>query len=137
MKPKLAKFEEVADKCFGNITHIANAFNVTRKTVYDWINQDKEFADAIELGRDKIVDVAENAVVILAQGIPMLDDKGKRIGWVTPPNPSSAHYILSTVGRKRGYGEHIDVTTDGKALRGVTLTPQEACEYIRQIEESC
>ena len=91
MKPTLAKFEEVADKCFGNITHIANAFNVNRKTVYEWIGNDKEFAEAIELGRDKIVDVAENAVVILAQGIPILDDKGKRVGWVTPPNPSSAH----------------------------------------------
>ena len=129
MKPTLAKFEEVADKCFGNITHIANAFNVNRKTVYEWIGNDKEFAEAIELGRDKIVDVAENAVVILAQGIPILDDKGKRVGWVTPPNPSSAHYILSTKGRKRGYGEHLDINTTVTPSH-YPDSPQDASDYL-------
>lgn len=136
-KPTLEKFEEIADKCFGNVTHIANAFKVSRKTVYEWINQDQHFADAIELCRDKIIDVAENAVVILAQGIPLLDDKGMRVGWVTPPNPSSVHYILSTLGRKRGYGEHIDVTSGGHPIGTRILSPEQAREYLKQIEESC
>lgn len=128
MRPSIKRFEEVADKCFGNITHIANAFKVSRHTIYNWINEDREFAEAIDLGRDKILDVAENAAVVLMQGIPILDDSGKRVGWQVPPNASSANFILGTLGHKRGYGEKVEVTAKVMASHHPT-SPQDAKDY--------
>ena len=44
---------------------------------------------------------------------------------------------LRTLGREEGFGEHIDVTTNSNVLGTRVLTPQEAKEFLRQIEESC
>ena len=87
--------------------------------------------------RGEFLDEVVATARVVALGIPLKDDNGNFAGYQVPPDPSMLRYIMSTLGRSEGFGEHIDVTTDGKALNGITLTPQQAKEYIQQIEESC
>ena len=87
--------------------------------------------------RGEFLDEVISTARVVALGIPLKDDNGNFAGYQVPPDGSMLRYLLSTLGRNEGFGEHIDVTTDGKALSGITLTPKEAQDYIKQIEDSC
>lgn len=137
MIPPLEKFKEAMTKYRGNLSQVARAFGVSRHAVYDWINKNSEYKNALDDARGEFLDEVVATARVVALGIPLKDDNGNFAGYQIPPDGSMLRYLLSTLGRSEGFGEHIDVTTDGKALNGITLTPQEAREYIRQIEESC
>lgn len=137
MIPPLEKFKEAMTKYRGNLSQVARAFGVSRHAVYDWINKNSEYKNALDDARGEFLDEVVATARVVALGIPLKDDNGNFAGYQIPPDGSMLRYLLSTLGRSEGFGEHIDVTTDGKALSGITLTPQEAREYIRQIEESC
>ena len=121
----------------GNLSQVARAFGVSRHAVYDWIKKEPGFGLVRDDARGEFLDEVISTARVVALGIPLKDDKGNFAGYQVPPDGSMLRYLLSTLGRTEGFGEHIDVTTDGKALSGVTLTPQEAKDLIRQIEESC
>ena len=137
MIPPLEKFKEAMTKYRGNLSQVARAFGVSRHAVYDWINKNSEYKNVLDDARGEFLDEVVATARVVALGIPLKDDNGNFAGYQVPPDGSMLRYLLSTLGRSEGFGEHIDVTTDGKALNGITLTPQEAREYIRQIEESC
>lgn len=137
MIPPIEKFKEAMTKYRGNLSQVAKAFGVSRHAVYDWINKNSEYKNALDDARGEFLDEVVATARVVALGIPLKDDNGNFAGYQIPPDGSMLRYLLSTLGRSEGFGEHIDVTTDGKALNGITLTPQEAREYIRQIEESC
>ena len=137
MIPPLEKFKEAMTKYRGNLSQVARAFGVSRHAVYDWINKNSEYKNALDDARGEFLDEVVATARVVALGIPLKDDNGNFAGYQIPPDGSMLRYLMSTLGRSEGFGEHIDVTTDGKALNGITLTPQEAREYIRQIEESC
>ena len=137
MRPPIEKFREAMTKCRGNLSQVARAFGVSRHAVYDWINKNPEYKNVLGDARGEFLDEVISTARVVALGIPLKDDNGNFAGYQVPPDGSMLRYLLSTLGRNEGFGEHIDVTTDGKALSGVTLTPQEAIDYIRQIEESC
>jgi hypothetical protein len=121
----------------GNLSHVARAFGVSRHAVYDWINKNSDYKSVLDDARGEFLDEVVATARVVALGIPLKDDNGNFAGYQVPPDGSMLRYLLSTLGRSEGFGEHIDVTTDGKALNGIALTPQEAREYIRKIEESC
>ena len=121
----------------GNLSQVARAFGVSRHAVYDWIKKEPDFGLVRDDARGEFLDEVISTARVVALGIPLKDDNGNFAGYQVPPDGSMLRYLLSTLGRTEGFGEHIDVTTDGKALSGVTLTPQEAKDLIRQIEESC
>ena len=137
MIPPLEKFREAMTKYRGNLSQVARAFGVSRHAVYDWINKNAEYKSVLDDARGEFLDEVVATARVVALGIPLKDDNGNFAGYQIPPDGSMLRYLLSTLGRSEGFGEHIDVTTDGKALNGIALTPQEAREYIRQIEESC
>ncbi len=137
MIPPLEKFKEAMTKYRGNLSQVARAFGVSRHAVYDWINKNSEYKNALDDARGEFLDEVVATARVVALGIPLKDDNGNFAGYQVPPDGSMLRYLMSTLGRSEGFGEHIDVTTDGKALSGVTLTPKEAQDYIRQIEESC
>ena len=137
MIPPIEKFREAMTKYRGNLSQVARAFGVSRHAVYDWINKNSEYKNALDDARGEFLDEVVATARVVALGIPLKDDNGNFAGYQIPPDGSMLRYLMSTLGRSEGFGEHIDVTTDGKALNGITLTPQEAREYIRQIEESC
>lgn len=137
MIPPIEKFREAMTKYRGNLSQVARAFGVSRHAVYDWIKKEPDFGLVRDDARGEFLDEVISTARVVALGIPLKDDKGNFAGYQVPPDGSMLRYLLSTLGRTEGFGEHIDVTSDGKALSGVTLTPQEAKDYIRLIEESC
>lgn len=108
-KPSIEKFIEVLQSTGGNLTQTAKAFGVTRTAVYKWIDGDNDFAKAVEDSRGQLLDECIVMARIVALGIPQKDSDGKIIGWVRPPDPSMLRYLLSTLGRFEGFGEHIEV----------------------------
>lgn len=116
-KPTAEKFIEVLTATGGNISRAAKVLGTSRTTVYEWINRDKDFADAVNDSRGQLLDECIVVSRLVALGIPEKDKDGKIIGWLRPPDPSMLRYLMSTLGRFEGFGEHLEVS--GKAtLKG-------------------
>ena len=111
-KPDISKFREILHKTGGNLRKVAATFRVTRKTVYDWAKADDKFKDAITYERGTLVDECLVSARVLALGIPEKDEKGNFIGWRERPDGYMIRYLLSTLGRKDGFGELQDEDTD-------------------------
>ena len=78
--------------------------NVGRRTVYDWINQDEVFADAVrEIKYEFSVDWAESKVVELADGVAVFTDDG--VVYQTLPDIRALQMFLGARGQERGYGQ--------------------------------
>lgn len=116
MKPKLKKFTEVAKAHGGNKTEIAKTFGVSRMTVNRWCNDDPDFHAVIENERKSMFDDCLVAGYRLALGVPILDDEGNLKGWKEKPDQKMVQYLLSTLGRDEGFGERLDLTTNGKDI---------------------
>lgn len=138
MRPKLTKFREAAEKCGGNITKVAKAFGVSRTQVYAWINNDEKYKAVIEDSRGTLFDDCLSTARVLALGIPDVKD-GKVVGWIERPDSFMVRYLLGTLGRKEGFGESIDITTNGKDVNGVNLfrvlTPEEVKNFRETFDE--
>ena len=131
-KPTLRKFTEIAEKAGGNISSIAKAFKVNRKTVYEWAKEDTDFQDVIDDQRGRILDECSATSRVLARGIPILDENKKIVGWEERPDGQMVRYLMSTLGRKEGFGENIDVTTAGSPLsQGITIEVIDKREQVR------
>lgn len=115
-KPNISKFREVLHKMGGNLTKVAAIFKVTRKSIYDWAKEDPEFRNAITDERNSLVDECLVSARVLALGIPEKDEKGNFVGWRERPDGYMIRYLLSTLGRNEGFGESIDITTNGKDM---------------------
>ncbi len=140
MRPPLDKFTEAMMKAGGNVTLVAKAFGVYRHTVYDWMNDNPEYKAALEDARGTFLDEALASARILVRGIPDVvkdpDGKTRQVGWITPPDSGMTRYIIGTLGRKEGLGEHLEI--DAKMnVASKSMTPEEAKEMLKRIEESC
>jgi hypothetical protein len=111
-RPNIGEFREVLRKKGGNITNVAVFFKVSRKTIHEWANKFPEYKDAIQNERGALVDECLVSARILALGIPEKDTSGKFVGWVERPDGSMIRYLLSTLGRKEGFGEGPQVDDD-------------------------
>lgn len=120
-KPDILKFREVLHKTGGNLSKVAATFHVTRKTVYDWAKADEQFKDAISDERGSLVDECLVSARVLALGIPEKDEKGNFIGWRERPDGYMIRYLLSTLGRKEGFGETQDEETDLHRENGIDI----------------
>lgn len=138
MKPKIDKFREVAEKVGGNITKVAKAFNVSRAQVYVWMRDDEEFKSVIDDARGSLFDDCLSTARVLALGIPDVQN-GKVVGWIERPDSFMVRYLLGTLGRKEGFGDSLDVTTNGKDINGVdlfrVLTPDEIKNFKDTFDE--
>lgn len=120
MKPSLKQFREVAKKCNGNISAIASSFGKYRSTIYDWLSKDEDFKKTIEEYRGQLLDKCLETADYLANGIPIMEEteNGAEFrGWKVQPDGNMLRYLISTLGRKEGFGEAIDVTTNGEGLK--------------------
>ena len=133
MRPPIDKFTEAMTKAGGNVSAVAKAFGVQRCVVYKWM-EDPEYRQVLDDARGSFFDEVLTTSRIVARGIPDVQD-GKQIGWITPPDSGMLRYLLGTLGRFEGFGEHLDVTTNGESLNSKTLTPSEAKELIAKLEE--
>ena len=120
-KPDILKFREILHKTGGNLSKVAATFRVTRKTIYDWAKADELFKDAISDERGSLVDECLVSARILALGIPEKDEKGNFIGWRERPDGYMIRYLLSTLGRKEGFGETQDEENDFHRENGIDI----------------
>lgn len=95
---------------------LANGFNISkaceeskvgRTTYYDWMDNDKEFADAIEEAQEKLIDSVEDALY----------------GKILDGDTTSIIFFLKTKAKKRGYVEkqeidsNIDMNVHAKVIK--------------------
>ncbi len=116
MVPDLDTFREVVNKYRGNLSRVAESLGVSRVTVENWKNRSQEYAQVVQDARMKMFDNVLGTAEILAIGIPDRDENGKFVGWVERPDPSIVKYILGSLGKKEGFGDSIDITTNGKDI---------------------
>jgi hypothetical protein len=96
-KPSKKKLLEVIKNSSGIIYPIAQAYDVTRQTVYNWIKSDTDFVDALQESRDNLVDVVESKYFQKAM-------KGSE---------RAQEFLLKTLGKTRGYAEKQEVELTG------------------------
>jgi len=85
----------------GTLSGAANALNCSRETVRKYCEEYPELDNAIEVARDKLLDMAENRL------------------WknVETGHPSSIFFTLKTLGKNRGFVERTETTgRDGRDI---------------------
>jgi len=121
-KPSLKKFKEVAEACGGTVGKMATALGVYRQTVYKWCAAEPEFQAIIDEYRGKLLDECLRSARVVSIGIPKLNEKNQIVGWIEKPDGYMLRYLISTLGRKEGFGEAIDVTTKGDSIKPDPIT---------------
>ena len=116
-KPSLERFAEVVEAYRGVIGRVAKALMVDRTTVYNWCNNDPRFQAVIDNYKGQFLDECLKSGRILAVGIPKLDAKKQVIGWKERPDGQMLRYFISTLGRREGYGESLDITSKGESIK--------------------
>lgn len=145
-KPSVKEFAEVCKAKAGNITNIANGFNISRVTVYNWM-KNKKYQQAFDDVRESLLDYNESQQLLLIRGIPKYeeDDQGnkKMVGWIERPSETMMIWFDKTRGKHRGYTDSIDHTTNGKDMPAAqpqlifhnTPLSEKDLEEIREIEQ--
>ena len=118
MKPDLQTFREAVIKYNGNLSKVAEAFGVWRSALYVWMRDDEQFQAVVDDARMKMFDRCLATAEVVANGIPDIQN-GKVVGWVEKPDGNMLRYLLGTLGKKEGFGESIDITTNGKDINGL------------------
>ncbi len=116
-KPPLKKFKEIAEACGGTIGKIATTLGVYRSTIYKWCSSNPEYQAVIDEYRGRLLDECLRSARAVSVGIPKLDEKNHIIGWIEKPDGYMLRYLISTLGRKEGFGEAIDLTSKGESIK--------------------
>lgn len=115
-KPAPDAFANLCAETGGNASAIASRLGVARNTVVRWIADDETFAAAIDDARESCLDLTEDRAMMLIQGIPIKGESGEILAWQERPDSGLIKFKLATQGRKRGYGENLDLTSGGKTI---------------------
>ena len=138
MKPKIEAFRTAVEKYGGNLTKVAEAFSTSRTNLYKWLKADEEFQMVVDDARGKMFDECLSTARVLALGVAKVEG-GKVVGWEEKPDGNMLRYLLGTLGRKEGFGESIDVTTNGKDITGGALfrvlTKDEVSRFDEQFDD--
>lgn len=138
MKPDIQTFESATKTYRGNLSKVAAAFGVRRCTVGEWVREDKEFRAIVNDARMRLFDDCIAVSEVVAMGIPEKDTEGKLIGWRDRPDGNMLRYLMSTLGRYEGFGESLDVTTNGKDINIPVfrvLTKKEIEEFPNEFDK--
>lgn len=138
MKPTTKTFQKAVEKYGGNLTKVAKAFDVSRSQVYRWLAERPELQTIVDDARGSIFDDCLSTARLMAMGIPDVQD-GKVVGYLREPDGPMVRYLLSTLGKKEGFGDSLDVTTNGKDISGVNLfkvlTKEEIAKFNEDFDE--
>lgn len=120
MKPDIEAFRTAVEKYGGNLTKVAEAFKTSRTNLYKWLKNDENYQIVVDDARGKMFDECLSTARVLALGVAKVED-GKVTGWAERPDGNMLRYLLGTLGKKEGFGESIDVTTNGKDITGANM----------------
>jgi len=102
----------------GIISNVAKKLGCTWETASNYIKDDEDLTAALEIEGEVLLDEGENALRALIK---------KKDG-------RSVRYLLSTKGKKRGYGESLDINANLKG--GAIVVPeQESMDDYRRLAE--
>jgi len=91
----------------GNITRACEAAGISRQSYYNWFNDDDEFQTSVKMVQlnvtDEMLDEAESVVKFAVK-------RGDR---------EVAKWVLSRLGKHRGYGAKVEIQATGEAFRGL------------------
>lgn len=82
------------------VTYAAELCGLPARTHYDWLKADPEYKKAVEEVGNEMLDFVENAAY-------------KR---VDEGSDKMIEFILKTKGKKRGYGNELDITSGGEPI---------------------
>lgn len=129
-KPINSKIIELFALKMGNKTEIAEALNVSRTALYNWIEEDSDLKEAIEAQEEANIDFTESKLFARIDGYEHPDVHISNYqGNVTetplikhyPPDPTSIIFFLKTRAKHRGYIERQELTgKDGAPLASQT-----------------
>lgn len=96
------EFLEALKRCAGNVSEASKHVPVDRRTHYLWLENDPEYAAAVDAIKESLIDRAESALQTL----------------ITDGNVPAVLFFLKTQGKKRGYVERTetDVTSGGQPI---------------------
>lgn len=141
MRPKYGQFKQICERAKGNVSKIADAFGVERKTVYTWCEKDPRFKDCISDQRGRALDNYLNTADMIARGVPKVDKNKKFVGWKVPPDANMLKFLIGTYGRNEGFGTVIETKSEVTGKNGAPLVPEqksidEIKDEIKKIYES-
>jgi len=103
-----------------------NGHNLSRTTVYKWIDEDNYFKKEFELRLNELLDEAEVKHRLIRQGIPIYDEETKQlIAWQEKPDRAALEFFLKTKGRPRGYIEKTENETTIKQKQVLIIVQSE------------
>lgn len=99
-------------KTFGNITQTCHITEISRRTYYDWMRDDAEFKEAIDLSEPLEIklDFIEN----------------KLVQRINEGSDAALLFAAKTLGKKRGYVERQEI--DHSGVVSVNFTPAKNCD---------
>ena len=131
-KPTLKQFSDAVQKKGGNLTKVAELFRTSRTQIYRWIEGDENFKNAVLDARMKLFDECLSVARTVSLGIPRVED-GTIVGWAERPDSGMLRYLISTLGRREGFGESLDITSGGEKIENTPLVIT-ACATNEEIE---
>lgn len=96
---------DALEKTGGNQAAAARALDCSRNTIRNRINSSEEVKEAYDSVNEANLDRAENELMELVQSGDF----------------KAIKFYLRTKGRKRGYGDKMDITTDGDKINSFTV----------------
>lgn len=107
MSTKLRKkaLLDALEKSLGIVTTACKAVGISRKTYYNWINEDPEFNKAVKDIEDIALDFSESQL----------------LGQIREGNTTATIFYLKCKGKKRGYIEKQEVELSGSEKIPITI----------------
>jgi hypothetical protein len=113
---------EALRKTLGNVSNACDIVGIGRTSHYNWLKADPEYKAAVDDIGEDAVDFVESKLFELISGVKCSKVVGDEVVvYETPPCKTSCIFYLKTKGKKRGYSEHEQTSTDEKDRASVTL----------------
>lgn len=119
-KPSKRMLIAMAKEYAGVITDMAKSYGCSRQAMAKWCKGDPDIKDAMEEGRDVLVDLAKSG---LKHHLEKFSEK-------------SIHYTLDRLARHQGFGQHLTVKDKSKFDESLDeLTDDELMEKLNRDQE--
>jgi hypothetical protein len=96
---------EALAKSRGIVSTACDSVGLSRTTFYDYVNNDPEFATAVEEVNEAAIDFVESKLQEKISGIKVMSQQGV---YEVPPSDTAIIFFLKTKAKKRGYVERTE-----------------------------